>query len=143
MKVMFVCTGNICRSPMAEAIFRDMVKDAEVSSAGISALTGQKASFNAIAVCSEHGLNLSGHKSTNINDSDIEEMDLVLTATANHSHMLEKLYPQLNIFTIKEYAGYADSDIADPYGGSLNDYEICFSEIKDALEKICESQHYL
>lgn len=125
---------------MAEAIFKNLVKDAEVSSAGISTITGQKASFNAVAVCKEQGLDLSAHRSTNINDSNIDEMDLVLTATQNHSDVLKRLYPQLNIYTIKEYAGDNNLDIADPYGGSLNDYEICFSEIKDALEKICESK---
>ncbi len=137
---MFVCTGNICRSPMAEAIFKDLVKDAEVSSSGISALTGERASFNAIAVCKENGLELSDHRSTHIFDSDIEKMDLILTATDNHSYVLKKQYPQLNIYTIKEYAGDKNLNIADPYGGSLHDYEVCFSEIKEALEKICESK---
>lgn len=136
MKVMFVCTGNICRSPMAEVIFKDLVGDAEVSSAGTFAMDGQNASYHAIDVCKKYGLDLSGHKSTPIDESDIEQMDLVLTATVNHRDELRASYPQLNIYAIKEYAGYDDWDIADPYGYNIHVYENCFLEIKDALEKI-------
>ncbi len=140
MKVMFVCTGNICRSPMAEAIFRDLAGDVEVSSAGTFALDGEMASFNAIETCKNHGLDLSGHRSTPVEGSDIGEMDLVLTATADHRDYLRRSYPNLKIHTIREYAGYDDLDIADPYGYNLNVYENCFLEIKEALEKICEAK---
>ena len=127
MKVMFVCTGNICRSPMAEAIFRDLAGDVEVSSAGTFALDGEMASFNAIETCKNHGLDLSGHRSTPVEGSDIGDY-------------LKRSYPHLKIHTIREYAGYDDLDIADPYGYNLNVYENCFLEIKEALEKICEAK---
>ena len=140
MKVMFVCTGNICRSPMAEAIFKDIAGNVEVSSAGTFALDGEMASYNAIEVCKSHGLDLSGHRSPPIEDSDIEEMDLVLTATVRHRDYLKEEYPNLKICTIKECAGYENLDIADPYGYNLNVYENCFLEIKEALEKICEAK---
>lgn len=126
---------------MAEVIFKDMTEDVEVSSAGIYAMEGNMASFNAIAVCKDHGLDLNGHKSTPVYASNIEEMDLVLTATVNHRDNLKKSYPQLEIYTIKEYAGYDDLDIADPYGYSLKVYEDCFLEIKESLEKICNNNN--
>ena len=139
MKVMFVCSGNTCRSPMAEVIFRDMVSDAEVCSAGISAVSGQRASDEAIDVCADHGLDLSKHVASNINKSKISEMDWVLTATFTHKKYLEGLYPNLKIKTIKECAeGYDDVDISDPIGGTKKRYEVCFLEIKEALDKIAE-----
>lgn len=128
---------------MAEAIFKDLAGDVEVSSAGIYAMDGNMASFNAIAVCKDHGLDLNDHKSVPVYASNIEEMDLVLTATVSHRDNLKKSYPQLEIYTIKEYAGYDDLDIADPYGYSLKVYEKCFLEIKEALEKICENSNDL
>lgn len=139
---MFVCTGNICRSAMAEVIFKDIVDDVDVSSAGISTVSGKSATREAIEVCRKHGLDLTGHRSTYIKDSSIGEMDLVLTATDYHSQFLRKSYPDLNIQTIKEYAGYGDVDIADPYGYPLNVYEDCFLEIKEALEKIVEIREF-
>ena len=137
MKIMFVCTGNTCRSPMAEVIFRDIAPDDEVCSAGISAISGQKASKEAVEVCSDNGLDLSGHVSTNITNSKIRHMDLVLTATVYHKDYLLGKYPNLKIKTIKECAeGYDDLNIADPIGGSKEMYEDCFFEMKEALEKI-------
>lgn len=143
MKIMFVCTGNTCRSPMAEVIFKNMNCDVDVSSAGIFALTGSNASSEAIEICNSHGLDLSCHKSRNIADSNINEMDLILTATLEHANLLKRSYPNLNVYSIKEYAGvYEDFDIKDPICGGLSDYEECFLEIRDALENIADNLNF-
>jgi protein-tyrosine phosphatase len=138
MKVIFVCTGNTCRSPMAEAIFKDIVKDVEVVSAGTYASQGQKASPNAVKACEMHGLDLKKHSSRNINSLKIEYGDLILTASTSHKNDLLKIYPGLEVHTIKEYAGCTSPDIADPIGGDFDRYEKCFCEIRLALDKIVE-----
>ena len=139
MKVMFVCTANTCRSAMAEAIFKTMVDEGiEVYSAGTHALTGSHASENTLYVCGCYGLDLSEHTATNIVDSDILDMDLVLTATLEHREFLKKKYgDKLNeVYTIKEYAGLNPMDIADPFGYDVPSYDVCFKEIYSTLEKI-------
>lgn len=139
MKIMFVCTGNTCRSAMAEAIFKKMTgDDVEVYSSGIAAATGNPPSENTIAVCDSHGIDVSNHFATYFKDSNIEEMDLVLTASQLHTNKLKIYYPDLEIYTIKEYAGEYPWDINDPFGGSLAAYEACFDEIYNSLSKISE-----
>lgn len=139
MKVMFVCTGNTCRSAMAEAIFKQMVGgDVEVYSSGIAAATGNPPSQNTIIVCNNHGIDISNHFATYFKDSDIEDMDLVLTASQLHTNKLKIYYPDLEIHTIREYAGQYPWDINDPFGGSLAAYEACFDEIYNSLLKISE-----
>ncbi len=137
-KLMFVCTANTCRSAMAEAIFKTMVdEDVEVYSAGIHADTGRQASKNTIEVCKMHGLDVSKHLATNIIDSEILNMDLVLTATWEHKEILKELSPQLKeVYTMKEYANIYPYDIPDPYGYDIISYDACFKEIYDTLKKI-------
>ena len=140
MKIVFVCYGNTCRSPMAEAIFKSLVSDIEVLSAGIGALEGDKAADNAIEICRLNNLDLSGHKAKNFRNLKIESDDLILTLTEGIRDTLKDSYPHLEIYTIKEYAGEKEYlDIKDPIGGDLEIYEMCFNEIKEYLEKIVET----
>ena len=139
MKLIFLCSGNTSRSPMAEGIFKNMVNGIDVSSAGFSTFSGEKADEYAILVCRKHGIDLSDFKTTNISDADFGNADLVLTATASNRDKIRKLYLDINAYTIKEYGGvYDDLDIEDPSDGGLGDYVSCFFEIKEALEKILE-----
>lgn len=139
MKVLFVCTGNTCRSPMAEGIFKDIadLKEFQVSSAGLSTFSGEPAENNAIITCDNHGIDIKNHKTTAIGEAHVKEMDLVLTATQAHRDKIRMLYPDVDVYTIKEYAeGYDNLDIADPIGGGLKTYEKCFLELNEALERI-------
>lgn len=124
---------------MAEGIFKTMVNDIEVYSAGFSTFSGEDASNKARIICSRHDININRHKTTNINDLNVFEMDLVLTATMDHRDKLKRYFPDLNAYTIKEFAGgYDNLDIKDPIAGDYDDYDECFLEIKESLEKIVE-----
>ena len=148
MKIMFICTGNICRSAMAEGMMRKLIKekniDAEVYSCGIYAETGNDPTYNAQEAASEYGADISNHRATNIRDSKIEEMDIILCATISHKQSVLYLHPELEgkVFTMKEYAKLdkngQDMDIKDPWGYDEFVYRKCASEIEECLKKIVE-----
>lgn len=144
MKIMFICTGNICRSAMAEAILKKRVKDEnldiEVYSCGTFAEKGDGPTNEAIEVMEIRGIDLTKHRATNIRNSNIEEMDLILCATNSHRMQTISLYPELSnkIYTIKEYAYGVNEDIADPWGYNENVYEKCATELEKCIDKIIE-----
>lgn len=148
MKIMFICTGNICRSAMAEGMMKKKIEDrkieVDVYSCGIYAETGDYATYNAIEAVKEYGVDISSHRATNIRESRIEEMDLILCATVSHRQSVLYLYPGLEgkVYTMKEYAGIdengKDLDIRDPWGYDENVYCRCALEIEDCLEKIVD-----
>ena len=144
MKIVFICDGNTCRSPMAEGIFKKMVNDIDVSSAGFSTYSGEEASQNTILVCRKHDIDLTDFKTTNVKDVDFSDVDLVLTATWANKEKIKRFFPDINAHTIKEYGGcYSDMDINDPSNGGLGDYVVCYFEIKQSLEKILETHEEL
>lgn len=153
MNILFVCTGNTCRSPMAEGIFKALLKDnnidnINVSSAGISTFEGDSANEKAIYTLRNKGIDIKSHKSRQITKEIIENSDLILTMTKSHKRMILNALPEyLNkIFTIKEYVYINNNeeltgknlDIADPYGLDYNIYEKCAAEIEENLKKIIE-----
>lgn len=145
-KIMFICTGNICRSAMADGLMKKLVKeqnkDIEVYSCGIFAEDGDSPTYNAVEAIKEYGVDLKNHRATNIRNSKIKDMDIILCATVSHKNNVKAMYPELKdkILTMKEYAGFdeSDLDIPDPWGYDIETYRFCASTISNCLYKIIE-----
>jgi len=136
-KLIFVCTGNTCRSPMAESIYKNLekVSDMKVISRGLVVLFSEPINPKAEIVLKKHDLELSNHVAKGLKASDIDENTIILTMTANQKKKVMDLYPEVTeVFTIKEYAGEI-GDVVDPYGGTLMDYEACYIELGRLVKK--------
>jgi len=142
VNILFICTGNTCRSPMAQALLEKMAEekglDIRVTSAGIFALDGEEASHNAIEVLKAEGIDLSNHRARLLHRDLVEEADLILTMSKSHKDAILSKYHFLEgkVFTLKEYAYGKEEDIADPFGGDLESYKRTKEEIKEALRQL-------
>ena len=139
--IMFVCSGNTCRSPIAEAFARDWVRrnlsgyyqNFHFSSAGISAWNGCPASPEAIEAARRFNLNLSSHRSRRFTD-EVARGAIVLTMTRAQSLEARRIAPAQRCMTLADWTGRGACDISDPFMASLSDYIKCFTQIKDFVE---------
>ncbi len=146
LTVLLVCTGNTCRSPMAEAILRSLLSErfanqfadgqpppAVAVSAGLSAFPGGPASPEAMSVMKHRGLSLVHHQSRAVSDRLIANADLVLTMTRSHRNAIVQRWPELAAKT--HLLSDNNGDVSDPFGGTESIYAACAVQIEQYLRR--------
>jgi glycine hydroxymethyltransferase len=142
--VLFVCTGNICRSPIAEGFFRRLLgnrRDIEVASAGVHAVRGQPPSLYAVQVCEEEGVDISGLRSQPLTASLIDRATHIFAMTGAHLETIHMLFPHgaEKSFLLREFEEPGTTvwrDVPDPIGLGRDVYELCARTIKNALPSV-------
>lgn len=141
-QILFVCAANMCRSPMAEGLMqRKLEREGRagqlcVASAGVRAVDGARATWNAITIMSERSVDIAGHRSRALTQEIVEDAALILTMEQEHAEAIKARFPQHahRVYLLSEMAG-RDDDIEDPVGGTTEDYSQTAQEIQDLIEQ--------
>lgn len=152
--ILFVCSGNSCRTPMAEGLMKSKIsvrfKSAvQVRSAGTLGINGNPATDFAIITAGKLGANISRHRSQGVTEKLVKESDLILAMAAEHKDFLNQHYPEIreNVFLLRSFAcdpkDKINQDIADPIGGPLEHYRQCGELINSELQRILPSLNRL
>lgn len=137
--VIFVCTANICRSPMAERLLKKLVEpdlqNWRIESAGTWASGGQPASTRAAQILEKRGVSLQDHRSKSVDQELLESFNLILVMEKGHKEALGVEFPDLagRIYLLSEMAG-KEQEIRDPMGGNTPDFEAAADEIETLLQ---------
>jgi protein-tyrosine phosphatase len=146
-RILFVCTGNTCRSPLAEAIARHRIEErgwtgVEVRSAGVSAGEGHPASAGSLRAAAAHGLDLTGHRSAGIDEDGIARADLILTMSAAHAAVVVEIGGDGRVAVITTFAeggeGRVPGSVPDPFGGDDEAYEATYQELSRLVDLVLD-----
>ena len=144
--VLFVCTGNICRSPMAQGLFADLVRgrrDIEVTSAGIGAVGGQPPSPHSVEVMAELGMDIRNIRSKPLMAELVRRADFIFVMTYGHLDSMLLLFPSAaeKTFLLREFETdlpVMEREVSDPIGQSRETYRECREQIRDALPRLLD-----
>jgi protein-tyrosine-phosphatase len=142
MNILFVCSGNTCRSPMAEALARKIaarrgIEDLNVSSAGTNAWDNVPATDEALLVGMEREIDLTPHRARKLTSEIVSEADLIFVMTPGHLEQVKQLGGRGKVHVIDEYSsGTVNQGIADPYGGDLEAYRHTADVLERELERL-------
>jgi protein-tyrosine-phosphatase len=149
--VLFVCTGNSCRSVMAEGLMRKYLKelgkgDIEVSSAGIGTVGGFPPTDETVKVMKDEGVDVSSHRSVRLNEEIVKDADLILVMEEGHREFIDSNFPEgsYRTYLLKEYGrkdgpSYPESPgIADPIAKPIEFYRLAMEIIKDQVDRIAK-----
>lgn len=142
MNLLFVCSGNTCRSPLAEVLARKIadrrgLEDLIVSSAGTNAHDNIPATDEALLVGMERGLDLTGHRSRKLTPGIVSEADLIFVMTPGHLDQVKQMGGRGKVHVIDEYAsGIVNVGISDPFGGDLETYRNTADILEEELAKL-------
>jgi glycine hydroxymethyltransferase len=142
--ILFICTGNVCRSPMAEALFRHATAgrgEFRVLSAGLGAVDGQPPTAHSVRAMRERGIDISGQRSRALTTALLQQADYIFGMTRSHVEAIGLLYPQATekTFLLREFDDSLEDferDISDPIGGSYEVYEACRDQIEHGIASL-------
>jgi|SRR5690625_2973462 len=132
MKIIFICTGNTCRSPLAESYARTKFDGGKFESRGLMVFSGET-SRETIDIIERESLVLPSGPSQ-LSPEDVKD-SLLLTMTEEHKMMVIQRYPVADVRMISEFAEGVKKPIADPYGGSAKEYELVYNQLKSYIDK--------
>jgi protein-tyrosine phosphatase len=142
MKILFVCTGNMCRSPSAELLLKKRLKEegisgVEVSSAGVGADDGRPCPEDTLEALNRRGVDGRSHRSRMLTAEVVRTSDLILAMTEAHQTVVEIRFPAAagKVDLLKSYAGRC-GDVDDPFDGGSEAQDMCLAEIAEAVEGI-------
>jgi protein-tyrosine-phosphatase len=145
-KILFVCSGNTCRSPIAEKLFNHKLLKSKLNkkfkgiSAGLFAIQGVPASKNSIKVLKESGVKDLNHCSKTLTYDLLKNSYMIIALTQNIKNTISISYPEFNnkLYTLKYFKTKKDQDIKDPFAGNIKIYRECKKEIESCIDNLIE-----
>lgn len=148
-KIIFICTGNICRSPMAQYYMKERLKklgledEYFIDSCGTFGTKGERATLNTMIAMEKYDVCLNDHRAKNIKDVNLEDYDYIMCLTLQHKQQILQVFPDLKekVFTLKGYNKEKplDLDIKDPWGYDRDVHAMCAKEIVYSVDELLEN----